>query len=274
MKIFHFFFAVKKRLSKTPAQDRLQGVAVQLQITSRTKDRSRNVTEQLRKATPAQSRLKKLTSIIVNVSETIQRTVKPKTVADLNKPKVATVRDFSHLANKPLQAFISTQSSASCKIETNVANSTDEIPSLFASRTPGQERLNRLRHCHPDNNGSTSNESAQHALSVIRTEFGLSGDTQSSDNSPQNTSTSKMDEDEPMDWEPCDIFDEVENGVVNEFIKPYIIPDTNVLLDELSCVRASIHNGQSIIRFNVGKDLNLKLFFFSSILKQIPSTTF
>lgn len=125
--------------------------------------------------------------------------------------------------------------------ETN-ADGQDDIPSLFPSRTPGQDRLNRLRDSLTPNGVHKPNESAQLALSVIQSEFGLVSSS-TSENGHPSAAAAAVDEDEPMDWEPCDIFERIENVVCNEFPHPYVVPDTNVFLDELPCIKKTIHKG-------------------------------
>ncbi|XP_037029357.1 uncharacterized protein LOC119069413 [Bradysia coprophila] len=120
--------------------------------------------------------------------------------------------------------------------DTNVSHSSDEIPSLFPPRTPAQNRLDLLRNTLNSENANTPSESAQHALTIIQSEFGLS--SVASPNTCNHNTT--IDEDEPMVWEPCDVFEEVENLVYSESKHAYIVPDTNVFLDELSCIRDTI----------------------------------
>lgn len=225
MKFLQISFAVKKRQSKTPAQDRLHNVAsLHKKCTSDQQGRQRNVDTQLKNVTPAGNRLQNLATKIRNPSESMKRTASSGKIHH---------NQSGH--NQTVTVIISPQ-----KIETNALHSTDEIPVLFPPKTPGQDRLNRLRFSlDPDNQDKPmTNASTQHVLSVIQSEFGLS--TGTSDNNNQST---PMEEDEPMDWEPCDIFEQVENTVYNELKKPYIVPDTNVFLDELSCIRDTIHSG-------------------------------
>lgn len=235
-------FAVKKRTSKTPAQDRLQSVTEQLKNVTPAQDHFQNVTTQLKNATPAQFRLPNSPTDIRNATKRIKRTETRENTVDYSRSKEDNTRKikFQLSANNSQQAALSKPQTAA---RNNTVNTTDDIPSLFPTKTPGQDRLNRLRlTLKPENKfKSLNNESAQHALSVIKSEFGLSSETIDNNNQNANTST---DTDEPMDWEPCDIFEEVENIVVKEeFSKSYIIPDTNVFLDELSCIRDIIHNG-------------------------------
>lgn len=126
--------------------------------------------------------------------------------------------------------------------ETNAVNnatktSVEEIPRLFPPNTPGQDRLNRLRNSlNPQNENNTiNNESTRHALNIIHNEFGLCND---------NNVHPTLGEDEPMDWEPCDIFKSIENTVYKDFVNiSFIVPDTNVFLDDISCIRNTIHRG-------------------------------
>lgn len=238
------FFTVKKRPSKTPAQDRLLSVTEQLKNATPAQDHFRNVTTQLKNATPAQCRLPNSATDIKNASKKIKRTESRENTIDYNKSKGDNDRKIKfHLSGSNSQQTALVKPPTVFRNEINTVNTSDDIPSLFPPKTPGQDRLNRLRlTLQPENKfKSLNNESAQHALSVIKSEFGFSSETTDNNNQKANTST---DTDEPMDWEPCDILEEVENIVVREeFSQSYIIPDTNVFLDELSCIRDIIHNG-------------------------------
>lgn len=235
---FLLFVSVKKRQSKTPAQDRLQNLAEQIKAEPSAKERSRYVNDLVKNATPAQ----KITRKVVSPSKNIQRLGKTTDKISLERAK----SDSSKVRNIKLPSPKKSHQTPSVKTPTTLYEkeissvlSTDEIPSLFPSRTPGQDRLNRLRHSQNPTTDNKPDESAQQALYVIQSEFGLL-ENKSTDTNKECTVTY---EDEPMDWEPCDIFDQIENVVCNEFSRPYIIPDTNIFLAELSCIRHAIGKG-------------------------------
>lgn len=250
-KLFAHFFTVKKRQSKTPAQDRLQNVATQLRNAAPAQNQLRNVATQLfTSATPAQNRLRNvdtqpknvkpfrlqnLATKNKNLSEKIKRS--EKSTADFNKSKSGHVRNTSLSASAVVVVKQHT-------LHKSQVDSSDEIPRLFPPKTPGQDRLNHFRNSlNPHNkNKPSNNESTQHVLNVIKSEFGLSSGL-------SDKETATIEEDEPMEWESCDIFERVENIVYNDFINPYIIPDTNVFLDDLSCIRDTVNRGSS--KYNV-----------------------
>lgn len=165
---------------------------------------------------------------------------------DSNKSyKPDTVRK-THLNTKPRN--INSDKSLVLKkphlIRTNTVKptlSTEEVPCIFPPKTPSQDRLNRLRNSinPPIENELLKNVPTHHAhaLNVIRNEFGLS------DNNNDDVNVT-LDEDEPMDWEPCDIFEKIENIVYKNIIDlAYIVPDTNAFLDGMSCIRDTIQRG-------------------------------
>lgn len=255
----HFFPVVKKSQAKTPAQDRLQNLARELKNASQAKHRGGNVAEQLKNTSPAKLRggnvaeqLKHVTSEqyrLLNFgrkngtdSERLNVIKWTSSASDANKSKLKDVQNVStRTINFNRSVEVRTPHKPSTN-DTNVSHSSDEILSLFPPRTPGQNRLDRLRHSLNSENANTPSESAQHALTIIQSEFGLS--SAASPNLCNHNAT--IDEDEPMDWEPCDVFEEVENFVYNESKHAYIVPDTNVFLDELPCVRDTIQRGESV----------------------------
>lgn len=251
-----FFFAVKKRQTKTPAQDRLQNVAAQLKNETAAQVLLRNVNRERSNETSVQNRLKDLDTTRRNEGPASHRsqnfaTIRPMALDKIKRTeksagRVGLNKSISVRRNTNVTSSANTSYERAIVVDVPQAactvNSSDDIPSLFPPRTPGQDRLNRFRHSLNPNNDSKppDNESAQHAMNVIQTEFGLSTSLPHDNN--QNAT---IEEDEPMDWEPCDIFERVENIVYNDIKNPYIIfvPDTNVLLSELSCIRDTIHRG-------------------------------
>ncbi|XP_037051487.1 transcriptional protein SWT1-like [Bradysia coprophila] len=261
---------IKKSQAKTPAQDRLHNLAKELKNASQAKLRGGNVAEQFKNASPVKLRggnigepLKNALSTKprgVNLAEQLKQATpeqyrllnfgrkngtdsgrlnvikKTSSAADANKSKLKDVQNVTTRTNNfNRSAEVRTPHKPSTN-DTNVSYPSDEIPSLFPPRTPGQNRLDRLRHSLNSECANTPSESAQHALTIIQSEFGLS--SAASPNTCNHHAT--IDEDEPMDWEPCDVFEEVENFVYNESKHAYIVPDTNVFLDELSCIRDTI----------------------------------
>lgn len=208
--------------SAATAQNRLRILNTQPKVSKRIQYRSRNVNT---KISPA--------------SENIKRAEKSGSTADFNKSKSDNVRNTS-LNMSANNSHQTVTVATPHRVYKSQAYISDDIPSIFPSRTPGQDRLNHIRDSlDPHNEKNPSNyESERHSLSVIQSEFGLCSEL--SENNNQNTT---IDEDEPMDWEPCDIFERVENIVYNDYMNPYIVPDTNVFLDELSCIRDTVNRG-------------------------------
>lgn len=250
-----FLFAVKKSQSKTPAQDRLQDLAKHHKSSSQSKvcggnvpeqlknakSRPGNVTEELKKGTPVEYRLVDYRRKSKTESESLNVIRKTNGPADVIKSKLKDVQNVHTPTSNTSRAV---EMRTPQKPSVNHINSSDEIPSLFPPKTPGQNRLDRLRHSlNNSENANTPSESAQHALTVIQSEFGLASTTL-----PNVSNCIAAGEDEPMDWEPCDVFEEVENFVYNESMHAYIVPDTNVLLDELACIRDTIHSGEYVVR--------------------------
>lgn len=248
------FLSVKKSQTKTPAQDRLQNLAKQIKHTAQTKVRSGNVAEQLKNTLPTKLCTENVAELLKNTTPGQYRhqnydrrnrnnsnqlnVIKKTNGADVNKSKSKDAENVNTSANNIVHTAELHTPHKSFFNNTKPHDSSDEIPILFPPKTPGQDRLNQLRNSLNPDNENTPNESAQLALSIIQSEFGLS----SAASPACNNHNATIDEDEPMDWEPCDIFEEVENVIYSEFKHAYIVPDTNVLLDELSCIRGTIHS--------------------------------
>lgn len=280
----NFFLVVKKSQAKTPAQDRLQNLAKQLKNSSQAKVRAGNVAEQLKKTSPAKSRTANVVKELKNSTpvqcrlqnygrksrtESEPLNVIKRTKVDVDKSKLKDVQNVTTPTNNINRSVETRTPNKPCMNRSNSAVPTDEIPSLFPPKTPGQNRLDRLRHSLNSENANTPSESAQHALTVIQSEFGLASTTLS--NVGNHIAHTVIDEDEPMDWEPCDVFEQVENVVYNESKRAYIVPDTNVFLDELSCIRDTIHSGEYDRQWVT---MNGVTIFYYIIKQQMGNSTF
>lgn len=130
----------------------------------------------------------------------------------------------------------------------------DEIPNIFPSNHPAQDRLNQLQKnlkSNIDPNVQSSNQTNQNsndALQILKSGFGI--------DSIDSANATQQDDDMKMDWEPSfydeatDSFMPLEDIVFKDLNESaYIVPDTNVFLDSLLCIRNIITKGSLIQLF-------------------------
>lgn len=192
---------MKKRKSKTPAQDRLQNVA----------DKKKTAVIDSIKAVKSTS-----------LKSTLRKSANNAPIAKKALFVAKSKRDEIDSANPPLNEA------------ENVANAA-EIPALFPSKAPAQERLKSLQNKLSMNESRCDHDAAR----VFGDTFGIAS---------ANPATTLCDDDEAMDWEPCQdsnyTFQELESMVVDVLTdSAYIIPDTNVFIDSLASIKAIIEKG-------------------------------
>ncbi|KAJ6648869.1 Transcriptional protein SWT1 [Pseudolycoriella hygida] len=208
-----------KKHSKTPAQDRLQKLVTQLKnnpnaqknLCNESKQVENTASQKLHTPTKSKSDTKGDGTIDQSIRNSINFTVFD---SSLNENNV-TATDKS-----------------------------DEIPSLFPPKTPSQDRLSRLRNSlNSQNEKKPPNDDTSHdAVKLFKFEFGFLSNE-------RNVPPAAANEMEAMDWESCEVFERVEKNSCNKLVSPYVIPDTNVFLDDLSCIKETIHRADT--KYNV-----------------------
>lgn len=135
----------------------------------------------------------------------------------------------------------------------------NEIPRLFSSKTPAQDRLNFLQSKIENNNSEAATPKPmkphQHIFEVFRSEFGIKCE----DDVEMTASNNADAEDNAMDWEPSDQPVEIPSRSTNF---TYIVPDTNVFISSLDMLRR-------IIDGDMGKSNKLSYAFFSFFMKKL-----
>lgn len=106
-----------------------------------------------------------------------------------------------------------------------------EIPRLFASKTPAQDRLKRGREY--NNSKGAPTKQYQNIFDVFRNEFGIKYE----DDVEMTTTNDMVAEENAMDWEPSD--DPV-GTLTRSTALTYIVPDTNVFISSLDILRRAI----------------------------------
>lgn len=211
--------SVKKRKSKTPAQDRLQKF-----LDKNATAVIDSVKEVAKSAHPAKTRTSTINGPIAKKS-----LFAPKRSGD----------------KKPT-------SNGNNKSATD-GGAHDDIPVLFPPKNFAQERLRALQTslCIESGieNSSFGRGSDHDATQVFGDTFGIES------GNPMATCAANMDEE--MDWEPCEdstyTFQQLESMAVDVLTdSAYIIPDTNVFLDSLASIRSVISKG-SLSYSNVDK---------------------
>lgn len=242
-----FFISHSVKRSKTPAQDRLQGVVKKKAVFIE------NVREMVDKQTKHSDNNKRLRMHSVNsIGAKKQSTTAKNDVLDSVKP-IQTVDD-SILTRNVLE--INKQSIPQAQ---NV--SPDKIRVLFSSKTPAQDRLKSFQ---PNASVNGNGKSLSfNALNVFHSSFGVSDST--------NTTVSDS-MDEEMEWEDCVedsnyTFQQLEDMVVEFFNDPsqsaYIIPDTNVFLDSLAPIKCVMDKGKHYLTLMDGlQSSDLKYLWF------------
>lgn len=131
--------------------------------------------------------------------------------------------------------------------------SCSDIPKIFDLKTPAQNRLTKLRKkLEADINSEMLNveQVNDDTLHVIQNGFGI--ETQSDEVDARNSvfSAVQNDADMEMDWEPSFTEDanqtefSIKDMVFQELSESaYIVPDTNVFLDSLICIRSIMQKG-------------------------------
>lgn len=128
-----------------------------------------------------------------------------------------------------------------CKQSAKKNELTDEIPALFPSKNPAQNRLKLLQQ---QLSSDVVKEKSNDALQVFHNSFGIVDTTQAT------VSDDKDDKDDDMmDWEPSNdtsmySLQQLEEMVVETFTdSAYIVPDTNVFLDSLASIKSVMNKG-------------------------------
>lgn len=206
---------MKKRKSKTPAQDRIQKLV------------DRNAT-----------------AVIDSVKEVVKSANLPKTRKATNNESIVKKSLFvpKHSANKK-----PTSNGSIKKLTLGAAAADDDIPVLFPPKNPAQDRLRSLQHSlivNSNENGSVHNPAQSNPNHDAARVF---GDTFGIESGKPPTCGGNMDEE--MDWEPCEdstyTFQQLESMAVDVLPdSAYIIPDTNVFLDSLASIKSVIGRGK------------------------------
>lgn len=128
-----------------------------------------------------------------------------------------------------------------------------DIPKIFNLRTPAQNRLTKLRKkLETDINSEMLNveQVNDDTLHIIQNGFGIETQNDVVDAGNASSSTVQNDDDMEMDWEPSFTEDanetefSIEDIVFQDLSKSaYIVPDTNVFLDSLVCIRSIMQKG-------------------------------
>lgn len=134
--------------------------------------------------------------------------------------------------------------------------STADIPTIFGLKTPAQNRLTKLRKkLEADINSEMLDVEQRNdeTLHVIRNGFGIKTQSDVVDAGNTITSTIQHEENMEMDWEPSFTEDANQTEFSLNFIEDivfkdlsesaYIVPDTNIFLDSLDCIRSIIQKG-------------------------------
>lgn len=135
----------------------------------------------------------------------------------------------------------------------NKSESSADIPKIFHLKTPAQNRLTKLRKKLEANINSEMVNVEQvndDSLHVIQNGFGIGNQLDVVDARNVSTSTVQNDDDMEMDWEPSFTEDakqtefSIEDIVFEDLSESaYIVPDTNVFLDSLVCIRSIMQKG-------------------------------
>lgn len=231
-----YSFAVKK--SKTPAQDRLNR-----QIAAN-KEMAKRVIETITNST-AKSQPKVVLGTNVNnrkrKREPSQSSYKP--YLDMAPQPKQVVQSTNNVMSSTSTVTKKTVSTLPPKKSTSLAEPTDEIPSIFSLRNPAQNRLKQLQ-TNLKNDSSeilplAINADTNESLDVIKNGFGISNNTL---NRVDGQSSQHDGIEMEMEWEPIignDYeFPSLNNTAVNESNEPaYFVPDTNIFLNSLDCIR-------------------------------------
>lgn len=144
----------------------------------------------------------------------------------------------------------------------NKTESSAYIPKIFDLKTPAQNRLTKLRKkLEADINSEMLNveQVDDDTLHVIQNGFGIETRSDVVDAGNVSLSTVQNDDDMEMDWEPSFTEDanqtefSIQDIVFEDLSESaYIVPDTNVFLDSLVCIRSIMQKG---VKNNIARGL-------------------
>lgn len=183
---------------------------------------------------------------------------------------LSTVKKYMQNVGKILKSSIETKKTKSSnsiipppksnKSETVTSNrATDDIPSIFALKTPAQERLKALQTHLAESNGNEN--SFADALSVFQMEFGISNKSVDVDLNGE-----AVEQPEQMEWETSILNQQSDDVPFKNLTNPaYIVPDTNIFLHSDKSLTHIIENGKkSISNFHHSFILLIAFLFFIS----------
>lgn len=230
-----FNFTVKKSKSKTPAQDRLQNlIESNMAVT-------KSVKKMVADSTHSTSHInKRKKSTVADIILKIPHTVTESNNGDDELQCVGSALSGQPIENKD---FIESAYQQNVSKQNVIANQMDdEIPALFPSKTPAQNRLKMLQ----GKLSSGMDDKNHDALEVFHSSFGI-GETKETTFS-NNVNDDNLGSDDIMDWQPCNndspSFEELEDMAVDIFTdSAYIVPDTNVFVDSLETIKSIIDKG-------------------------------
>lgn len=163
---------------------------------------------------------------------------------------LSTVKKYMQNVGKILKSSTETKKTKSSNIlptksnksETVTSNrATDDIPSIFALKTPAQERLKALQTHLAESNGNEN--SFADALSVFQMEFGISNRSVDVDLNGE-----AVEQPEEMEWETSILNQQSDDVPFKNLTNPaYIVPDTNIFLHSDTCLTHIIKNGKKSI---------------------------